>query len=167
MVGGRSHGSALANALRRRAEIQKELEEIDLFVKLHERFAGTNPEHVSQIVQESDGIGTRVRGRPADFADYMETVLRGADMPLSRAALVTEVEKRGIEIPSTDKQRYLGTILWRHRDRFVNIEGKGYWLRNGLPSVTGLVQDTLYSDAPEEHSDELPEPPKAPTVYRR
>jgi len=79
----------------------------------------------------------------------------------------TEVEKRGIEIPSTDKQRYLGTILWRHRDRFVNIEGKGYWLRNGLPSVTGLVQDTLYSDAPEEHSDELPEPPKAPTVYRR
>jgi hypothetical protein len=36
---------AIANALRRRSEIQKELEEIDLFLRLHEKFSvGMNPE---------------------------------------------------------------------------------------------------------------------------
>ena len=28
-----------------------------------------------------------------------------------------------------DKAAYIGTILWRHRNRFSNIEGKGYWLK--------------------------------------
>jgi hypothetical protein len=34
-------------------------------------------------------------------------------------------------IPSDDKPRYLGTILWRNSDTFESVDG-GYWLK-GVP----------------------------------
>ena len=38
-------------------------------------------------------------------------------------------EARDVEIPATDKARYVGTIMWRNKSKFLNIEGRGYWLR--------------------------------------
>lgn len=73
---------------------------------------------------------TKQRGRPADFANIMERVLADVGKPMQRGKLVEAVEGRGVEIPADDKARYLGTILWRHKDRFVNIPNLGYWLRN-------------------------------------
>jgi hypothetical protein len=34
-----------------------------------------------------------------------------------------------VHIPFEDKGRYVGTIAWRHKGTFVNVEGRGYWLR--------------------------------------
>jgi hypothetical protein len=31
---------------------------------------------------------------------------------------------------SPDKIKYLGTILWRYHDRFVNLPGYGYWIKS-------------------------------------
>jgi hypothetical protein len=31
-------------------------------------------------------------------------------------------------MPGDDKPRYIGTIMWRHKDRFVNLKGHGYWV---------------------------------------
>jgi hypothetical protein len=48
---------------------------------------------------------------------------------MTRSEIAHELELRGHPITSTDKAAYIGTILWRHRNRFSNIEGKGYWLK--------------------------------------
>ena len=71
----------------------------------------------------------RPRGRPADFARIMETILKDVRRPLQRGEFVEEVEKRGHMIPSEDKPRYLGTILWRRDDLFESVDGRGYWLK--------------------------------------
>jgi hypothetical protein len=147
--------NALAKAIERKAELERqraeldsELTEIDLFLRLHEKFSGTKSVYLAPPMEHTDshggglgkgtvsGLGAmpplaeRKRGRPADFAGIMERVLRDVGKPLSRPELVEELEKREVVIPSDDKPRYLGTILWRHRDRFINLPGFGYWLKD-------------------------------------
>jgi hypothetical protein len=153
---------AIANALRRRIVLQNEIEEIDLFVRLHQKFSGsTNPEREVIDAERRPAIDApvdiergRKRGRPADFADQMELVLTEVNRPLSRPEMVEELERRGVDIPSEDKPRYLGTILWRHRDRFRNLQNFGYWVRSipypkaGYDPATDTESDRLLDEEP-------------------
>jgi hypothetical protein len=133
---------ALANALKRRHELEKELKKLDQFIHMYHELAGTNreesdtealyhqlPADLGDGFQKAVTGWIRPRGRPADFAQIMETVLKDVGHPLQRGQLVEEIEKRGHSIPSTDKPRYLGTILWRNSQRFESIDGRGYWLK--------------------------------------
>jgi hypothetical protein len=135
---------SVANALKRRAEIERELVDIDLFLALHRRYAGTNTETgaAQPLERASENAYTpeeaaaaeeaiaqsKPRGRPADFVRIMEGILKDVQRPLSRGEFVEQIEKRGHVIPSEDKPRYLGTILWRNGKIFENHEGRGYWL---------------------------------------
>lgn len=134
---------AAVNALRRKAQLLKELEEIELFLKLRDKFAkGTNVEQsatpldTAVVIQSTLAVDPMMvharvagkRGRPADFADLMENLIREKGHPMNRPELADQLEFRGVDIPSEDKPRYLGTILWRHSDRFRNLTGFGYWL---------------------------------------
>ena len=84
-----------------------------------------------------DKSGTRhhrQRGdmRPADVAELMERVIREAGRPMTRGEIVEAFERRDVRIPFEDKARYIGTIAWRHKGMFRNIEGRGYWLSDTL-----------------------------------
>jgi hypothetical protein len=178
---------ALANALKRRKELELELNKLNQFIHMYHELAGTrqaagvvNHNHIfphsgggggARVVGDggiisnhthsitgtnvaTGGFGSNVmtsensglfgsgllttgfggsqlkpRGRPADFARIMEDILKDVGYPLQRGMFVEEVEKRGHMIPSEDKGRYLGTILWRHSDVFESVEGRGYWLK--------------------------------------
>ncbi|SDJ72893.1 hypothetical protein SAMN05216338_106242 [Bradyrhizobium sp. Rc2d] len=140
----------LAKALKRRLELENELAKLDQFIEMYRDLEGTNreavdtggnsqsqdrPSEVARVGSES-AIPIRPRGRPADFVRIMEGVLKDAGRPLNRAAMVAEIEVRGINIPSQDKPRYVGTILWRARHKFVHIAEYGYWLKyTALPEV--------------------------------
>lgn len=144
--------TALANALKRKKELERELERVNQFIDLYGEFAGTPDgadERAMRVAHTSDAnmngsdvftYKAKVRGRPDDFGGIMEAIMRDAQRPMHRGTLVEEVEKRGHTIPSGDKARYLGTILWRQSDRFESVEG-GYWLK-GVP-VPGSVNDLL------------------------
>jgi hypothetical protein len=135
---------AVAKALKRKRELQAELVEIEQFLKLHRRFSGAPADAYRENIADTNIQGTidhdafvsvfyphlKQRGRPADFADLAEDILRRAERPMRRGELVQEIEARGTKIPSADKQRYIGTILWRSPERFINLESFGYWLRN-------------------------------------
>jgi len=83
-------------------------------------------------------------GRPADFVGIMARILGDMRRPMQRGELVAAVEERGVTIPSEDKARYLGTILWRNRDQFVNIPEAGYWLADApCPAVDYTPGDIL------------------------
>src|SRR3954447_7273819 len=47
--------------------------------------------------------------------------------PMTRNELVGAIEARGFPLAGKNKSKNLGTILWRFRNRFDNIEGRGYW----------------------------------------
>jgi hypothetical protein len=146
---------AVVNALKRKQELERELGEINRFLTLYDRFLhGTEgdgsdtvvdevirhlekarksneppPAPIPHVVGRSAISGRfKMRGRPSSFAEIMERIIRDARRPLTRSELALELEQRGIAIPSEDKARYLGTILWRNNKRFVNIAGKGYYL---------------------------------------
>jgi hypothetical protein len=131
---------ALANALKRRKELEDELRRLNQFIHMYHELAGTSgigeimdaEIPAGNVVAEEGGNRLsgliRPRGRPADFAQIIETVLKEVGRPLQRGQLVEEVEKRGHMIPSADKPRYLGTIIWRNNETFASIEGRGYWL---------------------------------------
>jgi hypothetical protein len=82
-------------------------------------------------VKNSETRQRRLRNkmRPSHVAELMERIIREVDRPMTRSELVEAFEKRDIQIPFADKARYIGTIAWRHKGIFVNIEGEGYWLR--------------------------------------
>jgi hypothetical protein len=157
--------NAVQNALKRKRELQQELAEIDRFLALYDQFSGTRvaskSSEAAPAKQESSRdsradvsgpTGEKRMGRPSEFADYMERIIEGVQRPMSRSELVEHLEAQGIEVPSSDKPRYLGTILWRHRDRFVNIAGKGYTLAR-LLSPEGAAEERELSELLGEDGD--------------
>ena len=85
----------------------------------------------------------------------MERVIRERGEPLTRGQIVEALEMRDVVIPAVDKSRYIGTLAWRHKSIFVNIDGRGYWLRaEGVPSLSGAPVDSPeYRKIPEEKLD--------------
>jgi hypothetical protein len=159
----------LVKALKRRRELQSELAELDQFIETYRRLLGLGKSE-RPLAEETGGLAQprrdlfqavgipRRRGAPQDFADIAERVLAHMGRPLTRYQLVDAIEREGVEIPSSDKARYLGTILWRHKDRFVNLVDFGYWLKDrpcGLARYrpgtnVGVISDEDGPDAAHE-----------------
>jgi hypothetical protein len=80
--------------------------------------------------------------RPDAMAEHMARIIREVGQPMTRGDIVEALERRDIHIPFEDKGRYIGTIAWRHKGTFENIEGRGYWLRGEPipddPRIAGL-----------------------------
>jgi hypothetical protein len=86
--------------------------------------------------------------RPDQFADHMERIIREVGRPMTRGEIVAAMERRDILIPYEDKGRYLGTIAWRHKRRFKNVEGRGYWVADlPIPPIEA-VQANFIEDEP-------------------
>ena len=123
---------AYRNAVKRKKELQAEMEEIDSFLRLWRKYAGTEggqlvvmPPTVSAAVEgkaPSVRIGTRLsKGK---LAPILRDVLVQAGRPMTRGELVKALDKRDIAIGGGDPRKNMGTIIWRLKDRFVNIEGR-------------------------------------------
>jgi hypothetical protein len=142
-------------ALKRREELERELKRINDFIEMYERFSGTDGESrdlPNQAKQESPRVTLR-RTRPAQLVRIMKAILKDLQRPLQRGQLVAELENRGHAIPTNgDKAQYLATILWRNRDHFENLEGRGYWLR-------GLPVPPYEAHLVEQHLHKIPEEP--------
>lgn len=55
---------------------------------------------------------------------------------MSRRDLHAELAKRGLLVKGTDPVKALGTMLWRAPDKFIQLEGRGYW-NKGQPYPEG------------------------------
>jgi hypothetical protein len=124
-------------ALKKKEELERELRRINDFIEMYEQLSGTDREHSDLPHQGEKQKTPRVKSprgtRPGQLVRVMEAILKDVQRPLQRGQLVAELEKRGHALPTTgDKAQYLATILWRNRDCFENLEGRGYWLK-GLP----------------------------------
>lgn len=126
---------ALKKALERKVRLQSELALIDQYIELHTRLFGEDPPTSTSKDTGTTTIADAVEAeiRPANdtraIGDGIEAILRRADWPVQRGKLISGLEADGLPIHSKDRSKYIGTILWRNRVRFMNIEGEGYWLR--------------------------------------
>ncbi|ATQ68510.1 hypothetical protein CQW49_11935 [Methylosinus trichosporium OB3b] len=69
---------------------------------------------------------------PEDVALAVKKILMDFGKPMKRGELVEELERRGIPLAGRDKNKNLGTIIWRHPQHFLTLSGLGYWVR-GVP----------------------------------
>lgn len=81
-----------------------------------------------ELPQES----TQPRKRPRnpsheEVGDAALAILAKADKPMSRADLFEEVTKTGLNIQGQDPQVVFSTMMWRERERVVNLKRFGYW----------------------------------------
>lgn len=124
--------NAYERAQLRREELRKELEEIELFLKLHHKFStGTG---VQQVTQDEDGpvilppiSKTKRNLSKHKMARTVRSIMIDKMRPMTRTDIVEALELTGVPVAGVDKSKAVGTIMWRLRDRFVNIPGYGYW----------------------------------------
>ncbi|MGQ0446264.1 MAG: hypothetical protein ACT4O2_14355 [Beijerinckiaceae bacterium] len=158
---------AIENAIKRLAELRQQVADIERFIEMYEVFdARTGDDQPDLPRASSNGaprgnISTRnpyddvdnygenyARKRPrrgatpAEIVKITERVIREGGRPLTRGEIVEALERRDVDIPAKDKPRYIGTIVWRNKGVFKNIEGLGYWLSSEpLPTAMGLPLD--------------------------
>lgn len=173
--------SPLENARKRLIELKKEVEKIEGFIEMYERFSDEPGDPVvasfgpteaaltgNSPVDNGDNKGVdkseaprrrrRSAGVPtANLVAMVERLLTEVGHPMTRGEILAALEFRDVMIPAEDKPRYIGTIMWRNKAKFVNIEGRGYWLRGEHPSGGAIGMGMLAGDPAEEHSDELPD----------
>lgn len=134
---------AYKNALNRRDAIMgerdkldREIDRINNFLDLYREFGGEIDVTNASATNDASSEGRAPRGSGARMLDAAEAILRERQDPMPRADLLNAVESAGVVIGGKDPAATLASALWRDKDRFVNIKGRGYWLR-----------DRIYSDA--------------------
>ena len=146
---------SLSKALELRRKLKDELEKVERFIDAHHELFGN--EHgqkelpFSHIIADDAhqprkaSIQKRSRRlKTIRLADVAEKILLEAGHPMTRGQLVSALEKKNVKLKSSDNARYVGTIMWRNRDRFINFPVSGYWVRShDLPKHDFKAGETL------------------------
>jgi len=126
--------TAYQNALAKKQRLLKELEEVNSFLKLYQRFAGkvsAKPETSEPEPEAAELFQTTVEtgrvSRPKEMGPIVRDILLRHGHPMPRGQLVEALAANGTPVPGENKNKNLGTIMWRLKDEFVNLWGKGYW----------------------------------------
>lgn len=126
--------------MEKRELLRQELQKIDNFLDLyHELIGGTEMVHNDPSAPTSRPSGEpkshgrkRSRGtvKPSDLGPMARRILLEHGRPMTRSELLKALEERDVVLAGEDKARYLGTIMWRMKEVFVNLDGYGYWPRD-------------------------------------
>jgi hypothetical protein len=85
---------------------------------------------------------------PEEVAETARRILKEVGHPLKRGQLVKEFAARHIPLAGKDKNKNLGTILWRHGNMFVSLDGLGYWPKDvplkGVYTPEGAEEADLF-----------------------
>lgn len=132
----------------RKARLTAELELIDQYLAIRAKlFPAATGENVSGLARAHATRPTKAqKNDPSEVAKRAEELIRAHGKPLQRGELVRRIEASGMPLHTADKGKYIGTILWRQRDKFVNVEGEGYWIV-GLPVESAPKEFSLTSEA--------------------
>jgi len=148
---------AVRNAKKRRDELRQELDKIENFLSAYEEFSEAPAKSKKAAPADSGGNKSNANGhggkkpaaRPLDVVNSAREILRNSARPMSRGELLNELLRAGLNIDATDQAKYVGTILWRNSDIFIQIEGRGYWLK-GVPlaEIGYTAEEGQDGDAP-------------------
>lgn len=121
----------LASLRKRREFIRAELSALDSLISTYEVALSVD---ASEFQKDEDqfelykGKSSRA-AQTAAIAESIEAVRKivlKAGKPMKRGELVSELEKMGYDLPGQDKNKVLGTNLWRS-GKFRSVPKKGYW----------------------------------------
>lgn len=120
----------LDKLLERRDIISKELSALENLIVVY-RGLSTQPPPES-IDQGELKLGLHASPRAVQAAaitrsiEAIRRMIIGENRPMKRGELVRRLESEGFTLPGADKNKVLGTNIWRS-GKFRTIEGRGYW----------------------------------------
>jgi hypothetical protein len=112
------------SAKKKLAEAEAAVAHWRAFIATYEDLAGKNP--VDNVASNDFDQLLIPTASPAEVIDSAKAVIREVGRPLTRSQLVKLLTDRGLNLPGKDKNKNLGTIIWRSK-QFENIDGVGYW----------------------------------------
>lgn len=141
--------AAQINVLQQQLEgLRRELQLVDEFIARWHTFASL--EDGAPLIPADNTVDNsperEKKARPSNpprsqVGDVVEGLLREWGRPATRARLFEELPAHGIYIEGTDPAMVFSTMMWRMRDRFERVPGRGYWLK-GVP-IPGEAPSTL------------------------
>ena len=121
----------IENARKRLEELKAEQQKLQSFIATYEELEGAlkpNPSHPqpTRIVLIAAGGKKNSGTSPSKIIEAAKQIIREHGSPMTRSELVESIENKGIYVGGVDKNKNMGTILWRSNE-FHNVEGEGYW----------------------------------------
>lgn len=128
----------LINLRTKRAELIETLKQLDTAIKHVTDAQKAIGGNLADLFADEETQGTpmppaspptREQGilAPVEVARHARNILIEHGRPLKRGALVRALMEKGVPLAGSDKNKNLGTIMWRHPDMFVHLDGFGYW----------------------------------------
>ncbi|WP_398465062.1 hypothetical protein [Tardiphaga sp.] len=128
--------------LRIRADMVEKLKQTDALIEeirnFENKVATLSGDAQSELSFTIGSPTQRRRGHvsPEQIADEVYELIREKGRPMKRGEIARALLERNIPLAGKDRNKNVGTILWRHQDRFVNIPKLGYWIADtDLPGV--------------------------------
>jgi hypothetical protein len=137
---------AVQRALQRKSDLEKELQEIETFLSLYQRYGGGDETSIRTAALDGDakaaparaGVKTlsrkvKARRRPANAAGRKSFVENCVDLlvqkghPMTGRELWTMFNESGLKAGKRNDLNNFAVKLSQARGRFVNIKGAGYW----------------------------------------
>lgn len=148
----------------KRELLRQELEKIDNFLELYRELTGTEDVHSEtrpkrRRIRIHPSLRRERSGtvKPADIGPMVRRILLDHGKPMTRSELLAAFRERDVDLAGEDKAKYLGTVLWRMKEAFVNLDGYGYWPRDRaymaaayFPDATSKTDQLLNSTDDEE-----------------
>ncbi len=106
------HDEIYENALRQRDDLKAKLARIEAFIATYDSLRTVRPK--SSATETSSAT-----------PETIAAIIAKAGRPMKRGEIAAALADAGITI----KPNYLGTLMWRWRDRFESIPGEGYVAR--------------------------------------
>jgi hypothetical protein len=153
---------ARANALKKKEELEAQianlkldLSKIEQFLSMYSEFENnerTKSEkremRYSAIPKVKISVHRRKRKlTPDNIVKMMENIIRDFGAPIPSSGLIDGLEVRKIKIPSDNKSAYISNLLWRHKDRFINLKGFGYWTKDKPFFEANYIPESILKEA--------------------
>lgn len=126
-------------ALKKQKELIEEVQRLEDFIRTYEELSGLliprdemiavvkdGDKTVNAIKKRIDGRHVKRRNNVKKLISISERLINESKRALTRGELADAMEREGVSVFANDVPKYLGTLLWRNPDRFVQIEGSGY-----------------------------------------
>jgi hypothetical protein len=130
-VPGKREEEILAKALKRQEELRRESEALNRIIETYTGILKARAEEPPSAADQLDlwRGGSRRSLHSAQVAEMMDEVRRlivAERRPLKRGQIARMLQARGFQIIGKDKNKVLGTNMWRS-GKFRHLEGRGYW----------------------------------------
>lgn len=137
--------AVVARAIEREAELQKELDELKVFLSVYRKLRSQSGDYVPVMPNQSESTLTdgsqsattdladseplpAPKGmRQPEFVSFVRAMLLEHGRPMQQHEIMKGFRRKGRYVGGKNESENLKSKLWRAKNHIVSIGGSGYW----------------------------------------